>query len=238
MGYLSNFTNIYIGKQTPYVLKKIKEILKKNKSKIIYPNSWKLIKKKHQFYYQDKITKIKLNTKNVFSKGMLENVCLAIKIALDLNINKKIIQKTLPKLSFIGRFQYLHKGKIKDKLRKNESIMIDGAHATADSKNLAAYLKNIKIPKYGIWAMTKNKEPDLFIKQLKGVFKKVITMPIETEINSVSAKELCKIATKNKFKSEKSGSFAEALKKISSNEKKLIVCFGSLYNCGNILNKN
>ena len=238
VGHLSNFTNIYIGKQSPHVLKRIKEILKKNRSKIIYPNSWKLIKKKHQFYYQDKKTKIKLNTKNVYSKGMLENVCLAIKIALDLNIKKKIIQKTLPNLSFVGRFQYLKKGKIKNKLYRNETILIDGAHATTDAKNLASYLKNIKIPKYGIWAMTKNKEPDLFIKQLKGIFKKVVTMPIENEFNSVSAHKLYKIATKNKFKSEKSNSFKEALKKISSNEKKLIVCFGSLYNCGNILNKN
>ena len=238
VGHLSNFTNIYIGKQSPNVLKRIKEILKKNRSKIIYPNSWKLIKKKHQFYYQDNKTKIKLNTKYVYSKGMLENVCLAIKVALDLNIKKNIIQKTLPKLSFVGRFQYLNKGKIKNKLCRNETILIDGAHATADAKNLASYLKNIKIPKYGIWAMTKNKEPDLFIKQLKGIFKKVVTMPIENEFNSVSAHELYKIATKNKFKSEKSNSFYDALKKISSDEKKLIVCFGSLYNCGNILNKN
>tara|TARA_B100001939_G_scaffold158251_1_gene136781 strand:- start:33 stop:542 length:510 start_codon:yes stop_codon:yes gene_type:complete len=169
---------------------------------------------------------------------MLENVCLAIKIALDLNISKKIIQKTLPKLSFEGRFQYLNKGKIKEKLFRNESIMIDGAHATADAKNLATYLKKLKIPKYGIWAMTKNKEPDLFIKQLRGVFKKVVTMPIENELNSVSANNLFKIATKNKFKAEKSSNLTEALNKISSDEKKLIVCFGSLYNCGNILNKN
>ena len=116
--------------------------------------------------------------------------------------------------------------------------MIDGAHAPTDAKNLAAYLKNIKIPKYGIWAMSKNKEPDLFIKQLKGVFKKIVTMPIENEVNSVSANELYKIATKNKFKAEKSNNFIEAVKKISSKEKKLIVCFGSLYNCGNILNRN
>ena len=83
-----------------------------------------------------------------------------------------------------------------------------------------------------------NKEPDLFIKQLKGIFKKIVTMPIENDSNSVSAEKLYKIATKNKFKTEKSVSFAEALKKIRSSEKKLIVCFGSLYNCGNILNKN
>ena len=238
VGFLSNFTNIYIGKQTPYVLRKIKTLLKSNKSKVIYPNTWKLIKTGNHYYYQDRKFKIKLNTKNVYSKGMFENVCLAIKVALDLNIDKKVIQKALPFLSFEGRFQYLNKGKIKNKLNRNELIMIDGAHATADAQNLASYLKKIKIPKYGIWAMTKNKDPDLFIKQLKGVFKKIITMPIDNEVNSVSAQELYKVATENKFNVEKSDNFAQALKKISSKEKKLIVCFGSLYNCGNILNKN
>ena len=159
-------------------------------------------------------------------------------MAIDLNIDKKTIQKTLPKLSFEGRFQYLNKGKIKSRLRKYETIMIDGAHAVADAKNLATYLKTIKLTKYGIWAMSKNKEPDLFIKQLKGIFKKIVTVPIENEPSSVSANELYKVAIKNKFKVEKSNNFIEALKKISSKEKKLIVCFGSLYNCGNILNKN
>ena len=238
VGFLSNFTNIYVGKQTPYVLKKVKKLLKNNKSKIIYPNTWKLTKTGNHYYYKDRNFKIKLNTKNVYSKGMFENVCLAIKVALDLNIDKKVIQKALPLLSFEGRFQYLNKGKIKNKLNRNELIMIDGAHATADAQNLASYLKKIKIPKYGIWAMTKNKDPDLFIKQLKGVFKKIITMPIDNEVNSVSAQELYKIATQNKLNVEKSDNFAQALKKISSKEKKLIVCFGSLYNCGNILNKN
>ena len=238
VGFLSDFTNIYIGKQSPNVLRKIKTHLRNNKSIIIYPNAWKLTKKGDQYYYQDRKYKIKLNTKNVYSKGMFENVCLAIKVALDLKIDKKTIQKTLPLLSFEGRFQYLNKGKIKNRLHKNEIIMIDGAHATADAQNLAAYLKNIKNTKYGIWAMTKNKEPNLFIKQFKGVFKKIVIMPIENETNSVSVNKLYKIAVKNKFKAEKSNNFTEALKKISSKEKKLIVCFGSLYNCGNILNKN
>ena len=86
--------------------------------------------------------------------------------------------------------------------------------------------------------MSKNKEPDLFIKEFKGIFKKIVTMPIENELNSVSADELYKISIKNKIISEKSENLTDALKKISSKEKKLIVCFGSLYNCGNILNKN
>ena len=238
IGFLSNFTNIYVGKQKPNVLRKIRNNLKNNKSNIVYPNSWKLVKKKNRYFYQDKKNKIKLNTKIIHSKGLLENLCHAIKIALDLKIDKKIIEKTIPKIFFEGRFQYLDKGKIKKKLKKFEKIMLDGAHAETDAKNLANYLKSIMLPKYGIWAMMKNKEPDIFIKQFKETFKKIITIPIENEQGSMSAKELSWIALENKFNVEKANSFNEALKKISSKEKKLIVCFGSLYNVGNILNKN
>ena len=116
--------------------------------------------------------------------------------------------------------------------------MLDGAHAEADAKNLANYLRNIKIPIYAVWAMMKNKEPDLFIKQFKGIFKKIITMPIENEKNCMSAKDLETIAKKNQYNVNKANNINEAIRKISSKEKKLIICLGSLYNVGNILNKN
>ena len=238
VGFLSNFTQIYVGKQRPDVLSKIKRNLKNNKSKINYPNTWKLIKKNRCYFYLDKKNKIKLNTKSIHSKGLLENLCHAIKIALDLKINKKVIERTIPNISFKGRFQYLKKGKIKNKLHKNEQIMLDGAHAEADAKNLAGYLKNIKVPKYAIWAMMKNKEPDLFIKQFKGIFKKIITIPIKNEKNCMSAKNLEAIAKKNQFNALKANNFKEAISKITSTDKKLIICMGSLYNVGNILNKN
>tara|TARA_B100001057_G_scaffold243122_1_gene243475 strand:+ start:870 stop:2132 length:1263 start_codon:yes stop_codon:yes gene_type:complete len=238
VGFLSNFTQIYVGKQRPDVLKKIKRNLKNNKSKINYPNSWKLIRENKHFFYKDKKNKIKLNNKDVYSKGLLENLCHAIKIALDLKIEKKVIDKTIPRISFEGRFQYLKKGKIKDKLYKNEQIMLDGAHAETDAENLANYLRNIKIPKYAIWAMMKNKEPCLFIKKFKRVFKKIITMPIESEKNSMSANDLKIIAKKNAFNVDEANNFNEAIRKITSKDKKLIICIGSLYNVGNILNKN
>ena len=153
-------------------------------------------------------------------------------------IDKKVIENTIPNISFEGRFQFLKNGKIKNKLHKNEQIMLDGAHAEADAKNLANYLKNINMPKYAIWAMMKNKEPDLFIKQFKGIFKKIITIPIENEKNCMSAKDLETIAKKNQYNVDKANNINEAIRKISSKEKKLIICLGSLYNVGNILNKN
>ena len=238
VGFLSNFTHIYVGRQKPNVLKKIKRNLKKNRSKINYSNTWKLVKKNKRYFYQDDKNKIILNSKNIHSKGLLENLCHAIKIALDLKINKKVIEKTIPKITFEGRYQYLNKGKIKKKLHKNEKILLDGAHAETDAKNLFNYLKTVKVPIYGIWAMMKNKEPDLFIKQFKNLFKKIITTPIENEKGTMNTNKLYQIALKNKLAADKAINFNEALKKISSKEKKLIVCFGSLYNAGNILNKN
>ena len=116
--------------------------------------------------------------------------------------------------------------------------MLDGAHAETDAKNLANYLRNIRLPKYAVWAMMKNKDPNLFIKQFKGIFKKIITMPIENEKNCMSAKDLKSIGKKNQFNVDKANNLNEAIKKISSSEKKLINCIGSLYSVGNILNKN
>ena len=238
VGFLSNFTNIYIGKQKSKVLKKIKQLLKKNNSVIKYQNSWKLVKSNNSFFYKEKKIKIKLNTKYIQSKGLLENLGLAIKIALDLDIKKKIIIKTIPKIKFQGRIDYLTKGKLIKKINKNEKILIDGCHSKTSGKNLADYLKTLKIPIYGIWGMTKNKDPNEFIKQFNGMFKKIITVNIENELASLPNKLLFKIAKKNNFKVETAESFDDALKNISSKERKIICVFGSLYLCGNVLNKN
>ena len=238
VGFLSNFTNIYIGKQKFIVLKKIKQLLKKNNSVIKYQNTWKLVKFNNSFFYKEKKIKIKLNTKYIQSKGLLENLGLAIKIALDLDIKKKIILETIPKIKFQARIDYLIKGKLIKKINKNEKILIDGCHSKTSGKNLADYLKTLKIPIYGIWGMTKNKDPNEFIKQFNGIFKKIITINIENESASLSNKLLFKIAKKNSFTVETTENFDDALKSISSKEKKIICVFGSLYLCGNVLNKN
>ena len=238
VGFLSNFTSIYVGKQKNLILKKIKKILNKNLSLVKYSNSWKLIKSNNNFFYKDKKIIIKLNTKYIHSKGLLENLCFAIKIALDLKIDKSIIEKTIPKIKFEARIDYITKGRLVKKIHKNEKLLLDGCHSEISAKNLANYLKTLKIPIFGIWSMTKNKDPDKFIKQFKGIFKKIITIPIENEPASLSNKILFKIAKKNNYITEQSSNFESALKRITSKKRKIICIFGSLYLCGNILNKN
>ena len=238
VGFLSQFTNIYVGKQKPQVLKEIKSHLNKNRSEIDYSNNWKLIKRGNFYFYKEKTIIIKLNTKYIRSKGLLDNLCLAIKIALDLGINKKIIIKTIPKIKFEARIQYLDKGKIQKKLNNNERLLIDGCHSETSAMNLANYLRTLRVPLYGIWSMTKNKDPDIFIKKFRGLFEKIITVPIENEPTSLSNKLLFKIAKRNNFNVELANNFNAALKKVNSKQKKIICVFGSLYLCGSVLNKN
>ena len=86
--------------------------------------------------------------------------------------------------------------------------------------------------------MMKNKDPSSFIKQFQGIFEKIYTVPIHGEKNSMSPKTLAEIARKNKISAFPISNFNTVLKKISNKERKTICIFGSLYQCGNVLNRN
>ena len=236
VGYLSEDTRIYIGKQKSQTSKIIKDILKKNPSEIIAYGSWKILSKNKKKYYKDNKNLIYLNSKYINSNGLWENVGLAIKIALDLGINIKIIKKTIPKIKFEGRVQFV-KGKLTGNFKKTR-LLIDGCHSDTSTRNLAHFLKKFKIPVYGIWGSLKNKNPEGLIKNFKGVFKKVISVKIPNEPNTMSSFNLYKIAIKNGFQASDSKNIKDALDKIPKKEKKIIVVFGSLYLAGHVLSIN
>ena len=238
VGYLSNKTNIYIGKQTPKVLKIIQTILKKNKSNITYPASWKIIYKNNNIFYKDKKNLISINSNYIHSKGLMDNLGLAIKIALDQKVSSKIIEKTIPKIVFEGRLQYIEKGKLRKLVNKNEKILLDGAHSNTSAQNLYNYLKTLNVPIYCIWGMQKNKIPNEFLKNFKGIFNKVITIKIPNEKNACSAIELKNIASRQNYNVDTAKNIKDSLKKLYSKEKKIIVFMGSLYWIGYVLKNN
>ena len=236
VGYLSENTNIYIGKQKPKTSKIIKNILKKNQSEKTTYGSWKIINKNKKKYYKDKGKLISLNSKYINSDGLWENVGLAIKVALDLGIDPRIIKKTLPKIQFEGRVQFI-KGKLTKNLKKTK-VLVDGCHSNESTKNLARYLKKLNLPVYSIWGSLKNKNPNQLIKNFKGIFKKIITIKIPNEPSAINSSDLRVIAKNNGFKAIESKNIKDALKKIPTKEKKIVVIFGSLYLVGHALSMN
>ena len=238
VGYLSQNTKIYIGKQTPKTLKIIKKILKKNLSKKIYSLNWKVIKKNKQLYYKDNKFLIPIKNKNIFSPALIENLCLAIKVALDLGVKRNTIVKTIPKIKFIGRINYIKKGKLKNIIKKNEDLLIDGCHSIKSAQNLYDYLKTLKYPIYGVWGMQKNKMAKDFLKKFNNIFKEIVTVKIPNESNALKSSQLKDIAFNLNYKVKSAPSIKQAIRKITSKEKKIIVIFGSLYLIGAALNEN
>ena len=86
--------------------------------------------------------------------------------------------------------------------------------------------------------MQKNKFPNDFLKNFKGIFKKIITVKIPNEKNSCTTEELKKIASHQNYETETAKDFKQALKKIKSKEPKLICFMGSLYFIGSVLKEN
>ena len=234
---LSQNTTIYIGKQQPKTLSIIKNILRDNKSKHIYSSIFKVKKIKDYYLYQDQKNSIPIKSETIHSEGLINNLALAIKVALDFGVPKKTIIKTIPKIQFVGRVQYLTVGKFKKLLYSNEKLLIDGCHSIASAKNLYNYLKTLKKPVYGIWGMQKNKLPDQFIRSFDKIFKKLITVTIPNESNALKADKLKKIGEKY-TSTNTANNVQAALKQISSKENKVIVIFGSLYLIGDVLSKN
>ena len=234
---LSQNTTIYIAKQQPKTLKIIKNILKKNKSRQVYASSFKVRKVKDYYLYKDQKNIIPIKSKTIHSEGLINNLALAIKVALDFGVPKQTIIKTIPKIQFEGRVQYLTKDKFKRLLQPHEKLLIDGCHSMASAENLYNYLKTLKEPVYGIWGMQKNKLPDQFIKSFNEIFKKLITVTIPNEPNALEADKLKAIGQKY-MSTSVANNIESALKQLSSKETKTIVIFGSLYLIGDILSKN
>ena len=116
--------------------------------------------------------------------------------------------------------------------------MIDGCHSNASAKNLNTYLKSLNKDVYGIWGIQKNKHPEQFLSEFKGVFKEIIAIKIPDEINSSNPDSLKRIASQLNFKCRTAPNIKSAITKLSSKKEKVIVCFGSLYLAGKILSLN
>ena len=86
--------------------------------------------------------------------------------------------------------------------------------------------------------MQKHKHPELFIKQFKGIFKKIIVVRIPDEPNSCKPYHLKDIANQSGFNCDVASSIKSAIKQLSNKKPKVIASFGSLYLIGKILSLN
>ena len=243
--HLLDKSKIFISKQKIHVLNKIKKNISKNSSKkFIYGKNFSYKKFSSSFIYKDKIGKINLPLPNLLGDFQIDNVSTAIAVARNIkkfNISKSHIRKAIINIRSEGRLQNITHGKLRNYVKKDNEILIDGAHNILAAIQIKKYLKNLNTKKKIIMmlGMMSNKDHKNFIKILRSVINEIIVLDIPNQINFMRKEKLLKIALSCDISAKTESSITSAFKSISKkNSDAIIFCTGSLYFAGEILNLN
>ena len=243
--HLLNNSKIFISEQKDTVLKKIKKnILNNSSKKFILGEDYYYKKGNNELVYKDKLGKLNLPLPNLLGDFQLATVSTAIAITRNLSqfkINESHIKNSITQIRSEGRLQIITKGALRKYVKKNNQIIIDGAHNPLAAFVLKKYLETLNNEKkiFMVLAMMANKEHKEFIQILKNKVHSIITLDIPNQINFIGKEKLSKIAQTCGVSSKTESSIEKALKNIAKeDENAIIICTGSLYFAAEILNLN
>ena len=188
--------------------------------------------------------KINLPLPNLVGDFQISNVSTAIATARKLDqfkITDNHIKKAIIRIRSEGRLQNITRGKLRNYVSKNNQILIDGAHNFLAASVLEKYLNSLNSRRKIIMllGMMANKEHKKFIKIFKNKIHSVITLDIPNQTNFIGKIKLSKIVKSCGMPSRTADSILNALKNASKeNGRAIILCTGSLYFAGEILNLN
>jgi len=243
--HLISGSKIIISEQKNDVLIKIKKnILENSSSKSFFGEDYEYEKNANGFIYKDKKITMDLPLPNLLGNFQLSNISTAINTvrSLDLfSIKKSHIREAITKIRSEGRLQFIKEGKLRKYVSKNNKILIDGAHnslaAVEINKYLEVFGKERKI--IMVLGMMSNKEHKKFIEIFKKRIHSIIALNIPNQKNFIEKENLFKIAQSCGISTKTENSIEEAFIKIGKeNNDAVILCTGSLYFAGEILNLN
>jgi len=243
--HLLNGSKIFVSKQKNNVLEKIKKNITSNSSKkFIFGEDYDYKKNSNGFIYKDKIGKMNLPLPNLSGDFQISNVSTAIAAARNLDqfkITESHIREAITKVRSEGRLQSITQGKLRKYVSENNKIIIDGAHNPLAASVVKKYFETLNTGRkiFMILGMMANKEHKEFIQTFKDKVHSIIALDIPNQINFIEKEKLSKIAQSCGVPSKTESSIEEALKDIATeNENAIILCTGSLYFAGEILNLN
>ena len=243
--HLLSGSKIFVSEQKNDVLEKIKKNITNNSSeKFIFGEDYNYKKNTNGFIYKDKIGKINLPLPNLSGDFQISNVSTAIAAARNLDqfkITESHIREAITKVRSEGRLQSITQGKLRKYVSENNQIIIDGAHNPLAASVVKKYFETLNTGRkiFMILGMMANKEHKEFIQTFKDKVHSIIALDIPNQINFIEKEKLSKIAQSCGVPSKTESSIEEALKDIATeNENAIILCTGSLYFAGEILNLN
>ncbi len=243
--HLLSGSKIIISEQEKNILKKIKKNISKNSSfKSYFGKDYKYTKIDKGFVYEDSIGKINLPNPNLLGDFQISNVSTAINTIRTLDqfkIKESDIREAITKVRSEGRLHFIEKGKLRKFVTNNNKILIDGAHNPLAASVIEKYLRSLNSEKKIIMllGMMANKDHKKFIEIFKNKVQSIITLDIPNQENFIEKTKLSKIAKSCGINAKTALSIELALKNAAKeNSNAIILCTGSLYFAGEVLNLN
>ena len=243
--HLLGGSKIFVSEQKKSVLKEIKKnILNNTSQKFIFGKDYNFTKNYNGFIYKDRFNEMSLPFPNLLGDFQISNITTAISVAMNLEkfkITESHIKKAITKIRSEGRLQMIKKGALRKFVSKNNQIIVDGAHNSLGAFAIRKYLETLNSKKkiFMLLGMMANKDHEEFIKIFKNTVHSIITLNIPNQENFVQKEKLLKISKSVGIPSKTASSIKSALKTAAKeNADATILCTGSLYFAGEILNLN
>ncbi len=145
--------------------------------------------------------------------------------------------------SWPARMQLLATGKLVDLLPDNTELWLDGGHNVGAAEMVARHFCELNdrhsLPLIVICAMLNTKNPSAYFEQLKGLVRKIYTVPIVSSDAGVAPADLAQVAQEAGIDATACDGLLGALNlAVSENPLMRVLIAGSLYVAGEALERN
>jgi dihydrofolate synthase/folylpolyglutamate synthase len=208
---------------------------------------WTATEERGRLVYQDDAGLIDLPAPKLYGRHQFENAGLAI-AALRAAPTLRLLPAAfegIAKAEWPGRMQRLSSGKLAALVPPGGELWLDGGHNPDGGRVIASALadleERVSRPLVLIVGMLANKDSEGFLKNFTGLARRIVTVPIPQQENTLSAAALADAARAIGLPAQESPDIETALAAVASfdlEQRPRILITGSLYLAGAALAQN
>ena len=210
---------------------------------------WRVSEENGRLVFEDNHGLLDLPKPRLFGRHQIENAGIALATLRALGFEEPACAAAMTEVDWPARLQRLKSGPLIEAVSSDTELWLDGGHNPAAGEAVAAFFGQLEerspAPLYVICGMLNTKDPDGYIRPFDGLARRVFTVSIPGEANTLPAEDVAQAAVRVGLSAQAAGSVEGALRTIMaesandfvSDAPRILIC-GSLYLAGRVLREN
>ncbi|MEL6284177.1 MAG: folylpolyglutamate synthase/dihydrofolate synthase family protein [Pseudomonadota bacterium] len=210
---------------------------------------WRVSEENGRLVFEDNHGLFDLPKPRLFGRHQVENAGIAVATLRALGFEEPACAAAMTEVDWPARLQRLKSGPLIEAVSSDTELWLDGGHNPAAGEAVAAFFGQLEerspAPLYVICGMLNTKDPDGYLRPFDGLARRVFTVSIPGEANTLPAEDVAQAAVRVGLSAQAAGSVEGALRTIMaesandfvSDAPRILIC-GSLYLAGRVLREN